>query len=203
MTTERITARWLLGRVRVASLLAVAASAAFLSPAQPPANSRVFIDTVPIMRRVPIMTTWVGIEETASKEIERAFYGQVSVAEAATTAVSLAQPYFDRAAPGFRFEVASAAVYFDATARGAGLELASDVAEGQPAARASNHHVSVHIVDLDRASARDHFDVEGNDDRCRGIAVAHHPAGRWLRRRSGCGCGCLGSGGDSLGVARR
>lgn len=44
------------------------------------------------------MTTWTGIEETASKEIERAFYGQVSVEEAAAAAISLTQPYFDRAA---------------------------------------------------------------------------------------------------------
>ena len=43
------------------------------------------------------MTTWIAIEETANKEIERAFYGQVTVAEAAATAAALAQPYFDEA----------------------------------------------------------------------------------------------------------
>lgn len=82
----------------VPSLLDVAESSAFLAPHQPPANSRVYIDTVPILGRVPTMTTWAGIEEIASKEIERAFYGHVSVEEAAKAATSLTQPYFDRAA---------------------------------------------------------------------------------------------------------
>lgn len=81
----------------VPSLIAVAESPAFLSPDLPPANARVFLDTVPFIRRVPITTTWVGVEETAGQEIERAFYGQVGVQEAAETAVSLAQPYFDKA----------------------------------------------------------------------------------------------------------
>ncbi len=81
----------------VPSLIAVAESPAFLSPDLPPANGRVFLDTIPFIRRVPITTTWVGVEETAGQEIERAFYGQVSVQEAAETAVTLAQPYFDKA----------------------------------------------------------------------------------------------------------
>ena len=84
----------------VPSLKVVADSPAFLDPSLPPANSQVFIDTIPELRRVPIMTTWAGIEETASKEIERAFYGQVSVQEAVDTAVTLTQPFFDEAANG-------------------------------------------------------------------------------------------------------
>ena len=80
----------------VPSLIEVAESEAFLSPNLPPANSRVYIDTIDTLKRVPIMTTWVGIEETASQEVERAFYGQASVEEAAKTAVSLAQPYFNK-----------------------------------------------------------------------------------------------------------
>ncbi len=82
----------------VPSLKAVANSPVFLDPTLPPANSQVFIETVPLLKRVPIMTTWAGIEETASREIERAFYGQASVQEAAETAVSLTQPFFDKAA---------------------------------------------------------------------------------------------------------
>lgn len=82
----------------VPSLLAIAESDAFLDPDQPPANSHIFIDTIPVIHRVPIMTTWAGIEEAASKEIERAFYGQVSVEEAAAVAVTLTQPYFEQAA---------------------------------------------------------------------------------------------------------
>jgi len=81
----------------VPSLIAVAESPAFLSPDLPPANGRIFLDTIPQIRRVPIMTTWVSIEETAGQEIERAFYGQVGVEEAAATAVTLTQPFFDEA----------------------------------------------------------------------------------------------------------
>lgn len=81
----------------VPSLIEVAESDAFLSPDLPPENGRVFLDTVPQIRRVPIMTTWVNIEEIAGQEIERAFYGQVGVQEAAETAVQLTQPYFDKA----------------------------------------------------------------------------------------------------------
>lgn len=79
------------------SLRAVAESTAFLDPDQPPANSRVWIDTIPLLRGVPIMSTWSGVEETASREIERAFYGQASVEEAAAAAIQLTQPYFDQA----------------------------------------------------------------------------------------------------------
>jgi len=78
----------------VPSLIRVASSPAFLDPALPPANSRVFIDTVPLLRAVPIMANWPAIEETASRQIEQAFYGQISVEEAAASAVELTRPYF-------------------------------------------------------------------------------------------------------------
>ena len=81
----------------VPSLVSVASSEAFLAPDQPPANSRIYIDTIPTLRWVPIMTTWIGIEETAGQEVERAFYGQATVEEAAATAVTLTQPFFDDA----------------------------------------------------------------------------------------------------------
>jgi multiple sugar transport system substrate-binding protein len=81
----------------VPSLRQVAESPAFLDPAQPPAGSRVFLDVIPTLRAVPLVTTWPQIEETANREIERAFYGQASVEEAAATAVSLTQPYFSQA----------------------------------------------------------------------------------------------------------
>ena len=40
-------------------------SEAFLDPAAKPANSRVFLDTVPTLRGVPVMATWVDVEELA------------------------------------------------------------------------------------------------------------------------------------------
>lgn len=79
----------------VPSNMNVANSPVFLDASKPPANSQVYIDTEPILRRVPIMAGWVGVEEDASREIERAFYGQVSVEEAAETAVSRTLSYFE------------------------------------------------------------------------------------------------------------
>lgn len=81
----------------VPSLRVVAESPAFLDPDAAPANSRVFVDTVRILRRVPLMTTWSAIEDTASREIERAFYGRASVEEAAAAAIEYTQPFFERA----------------------------------------------------------------------------------------------------------
>jgi multiple sugar transport system substrate-binding protein len=73
----------------VPSLVAVAESNVFLDPALPPENSRVFIDTIPLLEAVPTMSTWVAIEDPLSREIERAYYGAVSVYEAALTAIGL------------------------------------------------------------------------------------------------------------------
>lgn len=78
----------------VPSRLDVAQAPLFLEPTQPPANSLAFLETVPTMRRVPLHPAWIVVEETANREIERAFYGQIGVAEAAATAVHLTQPYF-------------------------------------------------------------------------------------------------------------
>ena len=71
----------------VPSLRAVAESAAFLDPNQKPAHSQVFLDVIPALRRLPNLPKWPSIEETASNEIERAFYGQATVEEAAATAI--------------------------------------------------------------------------------------------------------------------
>ncbi len=78
----------------VPSLRQVAESPAFLDPQQRPASSRVFLDTIPLLRRVPLLPKWPTIEETASREIERAFYGQASVEEAVAAAISLTSGYF-------------------------------------------------------------------------------------------------------------
>lgn len=78
----------------VPSLRQVAESPAFLNPAQPPASNQVFLDAIPLLRRVPLLPEWPRIEEMASREIERAFYGQVSVFEAAQSAISSTLPYF-------------------------------------------------------------------------------------------------------------
>ena len=78
----------------VPSLVAVAESNAFLDPAARPARSRVFLDTVVDLQMVPLLSTWEEIEATASEEIERAFYGDISAEEAAILARDRTEEYF-------------------------------------------------------------------------------------------------------------
>jgi multiple sugar transport system substrate-binding protein len=83
----------------VPSLMQVAESPAFLDPTQLPASSRVFLDAIPLLRRVPLLPEWPRIEEMASREIERAFYGQATVLEAAQSAIDSTIPYFNNQQP--------------------------------------------------------------------------------------------------------
>ena len=78
----------------VPSLIAVAESEAFLNPAARPSRSRVFLDTVPDLQMVPLLSTWEEIEVTASEEIERAFYGDITAEEAAVLARDRTEEYF-------------------------------------------------------------------------------------------------------------
>jgi multiple sugar transport system substrate-binding protein len=78
----------------VPSLIEVAESDLFLDPDEAPGRSRVFLDTIPVLRRVPIISTWEEIERTAGQEIERAFYGDISADEAATLAGQRTEEYF-------------------------------------------------------------------------------------------------------------
>ncbi len=78
----------------VPSIRSVAESEAFLDPQARPANSQVFLSTLPVIRAVPVMPTWVDIEELASDELEHAFYGQQTVDEAIANAQTLTAPFF-------------------------------------------------------------------------------------------------------------
>lgn len=78
----------------VPSIREVAESPAFLDPAARPANSQVFLSTLPYIRAVPVMPTWVDIEELASEELEHAFYGDQSVDEAIANSQALTAPFF-------------------------------------------------------------------------------------------------------------
>jgi multiple sugar transport system substrate-binding protein len=78
----------------VPSLRAIAESPAFLDPNAKPANSQVFLSTIPVIRRVPIMDTWVDIEEIAGQEVERAFYGEATLDEAIEAAISRTHAFF-------------------------------------------------------------------------------------------------------------
>lgn len=78
----------------VPSLIAVAESDAFLDPGRPPRRSQVWLDTAVTLQAVPVISTWEEIERTASAEIERAFYGDISAEEAARLAVMRTEEYF-------------------------------------------------------------------------------------------------------------
>jgi multiple sugar transport system substrate-binding protein len=78
----------------VPSLHAVAESPVFLEPGVAPARSQVFIDALEVIRTVPVMANWPPIEDTASQDIEQAFYGRVSVAEAAAAAIERTRQFF-------------------------------------------------------------------------------------------------------------
>ncbi len=86
----------------VPSLISVAQSPAFLDATRPPARARVFLDTVHLLQRVPVISAWEEIERTANQEIERAFYGDITVQEAATLAFRRTEEYFLLAASAVR-----------------------------------------------------------------------------------------------------
>lgn len=80
----------------VPSLKQVAESPLFLDAQLPPANSRVYLDMAPNLHRVPLMTTWVEIEDVLNQEIKRAFYGDASVDDAINAATQQTQGYFEQ-----------------------------------------------------------------------------------------------------------
>lgn len=78
----------------VPSLRAVAESPAFLDRSAKPYSSRVFLDTIPLLRAVPVIANWADIEDRVGQEIERAFYGDASVAEAIAAAQTATKQFF-------------------------------------------------------------------------------------------------------------
>ena len=76
------------------SSIAVAESDVFLNPNQLPSRSRVWLDTIPTLQIVPVISSWQEIESTASDEIERAFYGDITIEEAANLAFTRTEEYF-------------------------------------------------------------------------------------------------------------
>jgi multiple sugar transport system substrate-binding protein len=91
---QRITAQS--GRT-VPSLKEVAESDAFLDPSAKPANSRVFLDTIDVIRRVPNVSTWPEIEDAAEPIIETGLYQGVTAEEAARKLTAVTAPMFARA----------------------------------------------------------------------------------------------------------
>jgi multiple sugar transport system substrate-binding protein len=91
---QEITARS--GRT-VPSLKEVAESGAFLDPSAKPANSRVFLDTIDVIRRAPNVSTWPEIEDSAEGIIETGLYQGLSAREAARELIARTEPMFARA----------------------------------------------------------------------------------------------------------
>lgn len=85
-----------LGRT-VPSRKTIATSPAFLDSTTKPASNQVFLDAIPTMRLVPILSTWPKIENTVNEEFERAFYAIVPLETALQSAADLTAPLFEEA----------------------------------------------------------------------------------------------------------
>jgi multiple sugar transport system substrate-binding protein len=59
----------------VPSLRSVAETDAFLDPGVDPAHSEVFVEQIPFLRSVPVVSTWPEIEDTVNGLLEEAYYG--------------------------------------------------------------------------------------------------------------------------------
>ena len=81
----------------VPSLIEVANSEAFLDPDAKPANSRVFLDAIPSIRRVPNISTWPEIEDAAEPLLEQALYGGISAEQVAQQITEATAAHFARA----------------------------------------------------------------------------------------------------------
>ena len=91
---QRITAES--GRT-VPSLKEVSESSAFLDPGAKPASSRVFIDTIPVIKRVPHVSTWPEIEDAAEGILEGGLYEKVDAEQVAKQLDEATREIFARA----------------------------------------------------------------------------------------------------------
>lgn len=91
---QRITAE--AGRT-VPSLRSVADGDAFLDPDADPANGQVFLDQIPALRAVPVISTWPEIEDTANGLLEEAYYGVGRAVEVAVELTTQTRAQFARA----------------------------------------------------------------------------------------------------------
>jgi multiple sugar transport system substrate-binding protein len=81
----------------VPSLRSVANSDAFLDPDALPAHAQVFLDQIPRLRAVPVISTWPEIEDTANGLIEEAYYGGGRALEVAVELTTQTRDQFARA----------------------------------------------------------------------------------------------------------
>jgi multiple sugar transport system substrate-binding protein len=81
----------------VPSLKSVAESDAFLAPGQKPANSRVWLDAIPTVRRVPTISTWAEIEDATDGILENGMYLGQPPDRVAVEVEKTTRPLFARA----------------------------------------------------------------------------------------------------------
>jgi multiple sugar transport system substrate-binding protein len=91
---QRITAE---AGPTVPSLRSVADSDAFLDPAALPSHSEVFLEQIPRLRAVPVVSTWPEIEDVANGIIEEAYYGGGGALEVAVELTLQTRELFRRA----------------------------------------------------------------------------------------------------------
>jgi multiple sugar transport system substrate-binding protein len=70
-----------LGGRTVPSMRSVARSPSFLSPHRPPAHSKVFLDAIPHLRRLPVLPQWPRVEDAAEEILTRLWYQGDSLEE--------------------------------------------------------------------------------------------------------------------------
>jgi multiple sugar transport system substrate-binding protein len=81
----------------VPSLRSVAESDAFLDPSKKPANSRVFLDGIERIRRVPTISTWPEIEDASAGILENGMYLGQPIDAVLAELDSTTRPLFKRA----------------------------------------------------------------------------------------------------------
>lgn len=81
----------------VPSLRSVAESVAFLDPAKKPANSRVFLEGIEHIRRVPSISTWPEIEDASEGILENGMYLGQPIDEVLAGLEEATRPLFERA----------------------------------------------------------------------------------------------------------
>jgi multiple sugar transport system substrate-binding protein len=81
----------------VPSLRSVAESGAFLDPAKKPANSRVFLDGIEHIRRVPTISTWPEIEDASAGVLENGMYLGQPIDKVIAELDEATRPLFERA----------------------------------------------------------------------------------------------------------
>jgi multiple sugar transport system substrate-binding protein len=81
----------------VPSLRTVAESPAFLDPEAKPRNSRVFLDAIPTIRRVPTISTWPEIEDASEGILENGMYLGQRVEDVVAELDRKTRPIFARA----------------------------------------------------------------------------------------------------------